>query len=510
MVSSVQDDSIAVEDYVPYPHAMSEYIESAINVDDPELRQKNEARIDAMLKLPLYDYRALPQALVFHKSQKRYRWCLGGNRSSKSMSVAQEVMWFATGEHPFREVRAPNVGWYCTKTWDLVGEILWDKLQQLLEGIEHTVLWRNRGKGIPAIVQIPIYKNGEYAGDSRIIFKAYEQGREVFQGTERRYIANDEQFSHEIYIEQITRIGGGDPLDFFCAMTPIKSQPWLEDKLTNERPDSWDVFEYPLDDNRISLGGFIPDKEIDGLIAEWPEEVQPTRRKGKWSSFLGAVYKTFDREIHVVQEKDEDLFIPGGTIPIGGKFMCVGGIDFGANNPFVYLLVVRIPHFDNAWYVLDEYYHNPKKRGVRLIRENEGGTSHSEQIKKVNKKWNAHLSRYWADPEDKNGRNELRASGIETRAAKKDVEPGIECMQTLLKVNVATGRPRFFIAARCKNCIREWAIYSYPEGTDTRDPDENPLSKDDHCPDAGRYVVYSEAKSEMGPGIVLKGFARKF
>jgi phage terminase large subunit len=43
----------------------------------------------------------------------------------------------------------------------------------------------------------------------------------------------------------------------------------------------------------------------------------------------------------------------------------------------------------------------------------------------------------------------------------------------------------------CQQTIRELAGYRYPDGTDTKNPKDEPVKKDDHTCDALRYAVYS-------------------
>jgi len=376
-------------------------------------------KIDPWIRLPINQYRPLPAAVRFHTSPKRFRFCIGGNRSSKSHSLAHEVFWFATGTHPWRDIRVPNVGWYASVTWEMVGAILWEKMEFLFadmrEGEDYNILWRNRGKGIPDTIFLNVTdrKTGK-SGESRIVFKAYEQGADLFQGVARRYVAFDEQFSQAVYMESISRVSADHPLDFFTAMTPIKPQPWLEESLTVDTPESWGVFEYPLDDNRISRGGFIPDAAIDGLIDEWPDEIVETRRYGKWGSFLGSVYKTWLRSTHVVPANEEEKFLrfngvvnrKDGEIVLPHQWRAVGAMDFGAVNPFAFLWVVRIPHMDDAWYVFDEYYWASRTMGSRLI------SQHAAEIKhRTTKRWKTTLRRVWSD-HDAQERLEFHAQGV--------------------------------------------------------------------------------------------------
>lgn len=503
-----------------YPLAIADNVKRRVawaRQQSPEVCAQTLRRIDAMLKYPIYNYRPLPSARAFHQSNKKFRWCIGGNRSSKSHSVAQEVVWWATGTHPWKKITVPNTGWYCTLTWELVGSILWKKVKSLLshlvEGTDYSVVWHNRSRDIPEIIKIrtvPGTTGFDSTTCSYIIFKAYEQGADSFQGTDRQYIADDEQFPHAIYLEQISRVGPGDPLNFMAAMTPIKAQPWLEEPLTTGVPDAWDVFEYPLDDNRISCGGFIPDETIDGLIAEWPEEVRPTRRYGKWASFMGAVYKTLRRDVHVVSPKNEHLLftrIKDGRPMVPLQYPTICAVDFGGNNPFVCTFVVYIEHLD-AWYVYDEYYWDYHKRGERLLRR------HAAAILEKAKGWDTAISRTWAD-HDRQDRMELESAGVPTMPARKDVMPGIELIQALLTCrperkhpfNPGVGCPRLFFAERCVNGLKEMFTLSWPDSSETRDPKDEPINKDDHFPDTVRYAFLTELLNRRhGPRITLTGF----
>lgn len=458
-------------------------------------------------KFPSLAYRPAPTAHEFHKSSKPVRFLFGGNRSGKSRSSAQEVLWYATGTHPYKRIKTPNIGWYCTVSWEMVGSVLWATLEPLLKGFDYRVVsWLNKGRGIPYAVEVRTAN-----GWSRILFKSYEQGRESFQGTERRWICNDEQFPEDIMQEQISRIGPGEALDMWAPQTPIDPQPWLEERVNVELPHDWDVFEMPLDENRVSAGGVIPDERIDATILSWPEEMRDTRRKGKFASFLGAVFKNFRRELHVLNEEEERSrikFTAGGKIH--GSVQCTGGIDFGGNNPFVYVLILNLG--DDEWYVLDEYYWDYRIKGVRLMRD------HAKAIIELHQKWGINPPNIWAD-HDKQDRYELEHEGVSTSPAdkgmsKKIIAEGgvlaasgkrqlIETALTLFAVHPVKRYPRLRYAERCRHLIAQTIGLRWPEGTDTRDPQDAPVKKDDHAVDAMLYGVHSERGAVVEPIIVL-------
>ena len=412
-------------------------------------------------------YRPLPAAEKFHHSLARFRWGFGGNRSGKSESnVGYDLCAFALGIHPARRTPDNAVIWAVADTWPLVGKLLWkEKISQYL--LRHhiaKIVWHNVGEETPKEIRL---KNGV-----AIEFKAFEQGREKFQGRAVDGIYQDEQCTHNalaIFQEMQARLEKPDSF-FAGSLTPIIPQPWLEDIATTGKKQH-EVFYANLNDNRKSRGGHLEDSVIDGLIAEWPLEVQATRIEGRFASFFGAVYKTFDKGIHVC----EPFTIPDGW----RKFR---GIDFGFNNPFGVLWAALSD--DNVWVIYAEHY-----KSQETLRY------HSERIHAY-----GNGDRYeatYAD-HDAQGRRELQELGIETTPARKAVNDGIEKVQQALKVQ-ANGKPRLRIFKSCHNLIRELGGYRYPDGTDSKDPKDEPLKVNDHLVDALRYVIYSTERG--GPSF---------
>ncbi|MHC4748213.1 MAG: terminase large subunit domain-containing protein, partial [Planctomycetota bacterium] len=240
-------------------------------------------------------YKPLPAPALFHRSQAKFRRMFGGNRSGKSESnIGYDLCAFALGVHPFRWTLPNATIWAVADSWPLVGKLLWqEKIKDYMPKSQiYDIIWHNKREEIPREIQL---RNG-----NRIEFKAGEQGRKAFEGRPIDAIYQDEQIksdSEGINTEMEARLM--DKPGFFSgSMTPIQPQPWLEDRVIN-LPEDDEVFYANLNDNRISRGGYILDKEIDRMISRWPVEVQETRIKGHFAAFLGAVYKTFNRRVHV-------------------------------------------------------------------------------------------------------------------------------------------------------------------------------------------------------------------
>jgi phage terminase large subunit len=403
-------------------------------------------------------YEALPAPREFHRSQAKNRWIMGGNRSGKSESnIGYDLCAFATGIHKWRETPDNAVIWAVANDWSLVGKLLWqEKIKDYLPALQiKRILWHNKSVEIPQEIKL---KNGNI-----IEFKAGEQGRKAFEGRALDAIYQDEQIksdSEGIFIEMQARLM--DRNGFFAgSMTPLVPQPWLEEKVMY-LPETDEVFYANLNDNRKSRGGYIDDEEIDLMIAQWPIEIQETRIKGHFAAFLGAVYKTFNRQIHTCE-----------PFKIPDDWTRYRVIDWGFNNPFACLWMARDK--DKRWYVYNEHYEAQQTLKY-----------HSDCIKRI-----SGTERYrctYADHEAQE-RHEFKSLGIPSIPAKKDVHLGIEAVQAALKVQ-GDGRPRLTIFKHCKHTIKEMGGYKWAEGSEIKDAKDEPLELNDHTCDCVRYGIY--------------------
>lgn len=431
--------------------------------------------IEILGRRPIYDF----EVPIYHN------YCAAGaihHNSSKSESLLVDGLLQALDLHPVISRPKPMNIWYASKTFQLIGQFLYPKLEKYLADWPCTWSWHSRRENIPASVRI----NNHYR-DALITFRAYEQGRETFQAAELDLALFDEQYPEDIYIETQTRKGAGRLLYFGSAVTPIDPQPWYEEIIMGKLPSNMEVFNYPLDDNRTSRGGFIADEEIDAMIEIWPEEVVETRRNGKFGSYIGAIYQSFARTTHVVPENMEHLFLnrtgkTGQTI-IDPRSYAIGAIDWGGANPMAVLWACRIPHMDDCWYIFDEYYWDSRKRGQRRLED------HATEIKtRTSERWETVLARTYAD-HDPTDAYEMFGHGVPSTPAEKAVKPGIEHMQTLFKLRrdhahpwiPGLGRPRIFIAERCENLARQLSTYHWSEGVSGKNAKEEPAKVDDHA-----------------------------
>lgn len=393
----------------------------------------------------------------FHASDAGIRWLFGGNQSGKSHTNMIDLSQLSLNIHPFKS-RPNGIHWACIESWEQVRDILWEGYLKKFILPHHITKIMYGQEKVPKKIYL---RNG-----TTIEFKAFNQGRTLFQGRQIDSIYCDEQCIHDykgILDEMQARLLIREGF-LSWSMTPIIPQVELEERI-EELPDTDEVFYANLNSNRKSQGGYVSDKRIDALISEWPEEVQATRIKGRFASFYGAVYKTFSRSVHLVKP----FIIPK-------EWRRYRGFDFGFTNPFVCLWMAQDK--DDNWYVYREYY-KPKE----VI-----GT-HIEAVHRLSK-FNVEKYLSIADPENAENRKSMLTAGIPTKIARKDVAKGIECVQGKLKVK-DDGKPSLFIFNTCRHTAMEMASYHYPTGSKNKNPADVPVPKNDHCCDALRYVIYT-------------------
>ncbi|MFE2970867.1 phage terminase large subunit [Streptomyces sp. NPDC059340] len=205
-------------------------------------------------------------------------------------------------------------------------------------------------------------------------------------------------------------------------------------------------------------------------------------RDGTWAAAEGLIYGEFDDAVHLI----DPFHIPHAWT----RWITV---DFGFTNPFVMQWWAEDP--DGRLFLYREIYHTR-----RLVED------HAKQARELM----MYPSGQWREPRprgvicdhDAEDRATLEKHlGLSTTAANKKVSPGIQAVQSRLKV-AGDGRPRFFIVRGAlverdkeldeakKPCSTQEEITGYvwavkPGGT----APEAPLKENDHGMDAGRYMV---------------------
>ena len=139
--------------------------------------------------------------LEFHKSQKKNRWAFGGNRSGKTECGAVEVIYFASGNHPYRKITKATTGWVVSLSSQVQRDVAQAKILHYLnpDWIVDVVMSSGRKNSLAnGVIDYILIKN-IFGTISRIGFKSCDQGREKFQGTSLDYVWFDEEPPQDVY-----------------------------------------------------------------------------------------------------------------------------------------------------------------------------------------------------------------------------------------------------------------------------------------------------------------------
>lgn len=207
----------------------------------PEIKAAMRAMLDGELaKRKLQLYKPYQKQRLFHRAGKGHseRLLMAGNQLGKSIAGGAEWAMHATGRYP---------DWWDGATFDkapvlwagsVTGESTRDNPQRILMGPPASEeLWgtgflpadaikgRDRAMGVPNLldnVQVKWGGGGDISSVSTIAFKAYEKGREKWQGPTVDGVWFDEEPPEDIYSEGLTRTNNGQRGQFaIITFTPL-------------------------------------------------------------------------------------------------------------------------------------------------------------------------------------------------------------------------------------------------------------------------------------------------
>lgn len=207
-------------------------------------------------------------------------------------------------------------------------------------------------------------------------------------------------------------------------------------------------------------------------------------RDGKWAAAEGIIYEGYDPGIHLID-----------PFPIPDTWPRWWGIDFGYTNPFVCQWWAEDP--DGRLYLYREIY-----RTRRLVEDH--ARDILDQVTDEHGHWTEPRPRAISADHDSEDRATLeRHLGMSTTPARKAVSPGIQVVQSRLKL-AGDGRPRLHL-------MRDALVHRDPDLEKAKKPTctaeeitgyvwaqrpgsaeglkEAPVKEDDHGMDTMRYVT---------------------
>lgn len=216
---------------------------------------------------------------------------------------------------------------------------------------------------------------------------------------------------------------------------------------------------------------FLPPDYVQSLESSLGPEMASRFLRGEWVNFEGLVFKEFKRDVHVI----EPFLARIGSVTPEGRTIVDRwqALDFGGANPHAALWFAED---DGGYvYVTDEWY--------------ESQVGLDEVAKQLQRDPTGTIYRDHDVADTLTLQNVYNVPGL--KAARKEKMPGIAMLQQFLKPVAPDLPPRLRIFSRCKNLTREIGRYRWPEGTDARDPGNEPVKKDDHAIDALRYGIFT-------------------
>lgn len=257
-------------------------------------------------------YKPYPKQREFHALGAKYRERLlsAANQSGKTYSAAMETAMHATGRYPDwwegKVFERPTAGLAASVT----SELTRDGVQRLLLGrpgvtseygtaaIPKDAIKDVRPRpGVPNAVSQIIVRHGGggdvQAGESSLLLKSYDQGREKFQADTLDFVWLDEEPPYDIYTEALTRTNTTiGPV--YMTFTPLKGMTKTVMRF---------LIDNALGSVTVFMGiydvGHYSKEQAEAIIASYPEHEREARAFGKPVLGSGAVFPVPESEITV-------------------------------------------------------------------------------------------------------------------------------------------------------------------------------------------------------------------
>lgn len=455
-----------------------------LNPNDP-LNQLASELLQKARDPDLDGYKPLPHQIAYHQDRTKGRIAFGGNRSGKSYSSVCEMVWWATGTHPYRATPRPplalrHVAVDKPQGIDKVLKELYRKLvpKRYLRGGSFDKAWETQ----PPMLH--------FSNNSFIEFLSYEQDLDKHAGTSRHAIAFDEEPDEAIFNENMARLIDTDG-DWWIAMTPLEGLSWMYTRFQlpfeeGELGENVNIHKFKSRDNYYLKAGAI-DRLLEGLSAE----ERQARLVGDFMALSGLIFP-FDIKTHVVDMEAQP------------NLLTFCGMDHGLRNPTAWLWIQTDQ--DGTYYVMKEHYESglvvaEHANAVKLV---EAGNPKLRPEYRV------------GDPSIVN-RNpisgqsvhtEYAAYGINIGLGNNDVNAGLNRLAQLFSFDSDT-EPKIFVNSECRHLIKELRTYRWDEWASrkmqtAKEAKNAPKKKDDHAVDALRYAIMSRPLFDGGNGPLVQ------
>lgn len=252
----------------------------------------------------------------------------------------------------------------------------------------------------------------------------------------------------------------------FVTTNPDAPSHWLKVNFI-DKADNYEIteFQFELADNPSLPEGFL--KSLHNTYAGL---FKKRFIYGQWVMASGAVYESFDENVHVVPLPKDFYSTPKTfylSVDPAISSVCAAGL-------FCKLHVDTKPDILH----LKTYYYDAKEKGQIT------DAQHAQNIKKF--VGNLPIKHVVVDPESPAFALEMRKVGFRTVNAKKSVVDGISVQSSLLE----SGNYRVVNHPSNVPVIREYESYVWDEKAQARGEDK-PVKKNDHILDSTRYFLFT-------------------
>lgn len=287
-------------------------------------------------------YRPYAKQREFHTAGASFseRLFMAGNQLGKTVAGGAEWAMHLTGRYP---------DWWTGATFNrapllwagsVTGESTRDNPQRILVGPPakeeewgtgfipaECIRDRTRAMGVPNLLDSVVIRWGGggdiQASDSVLAFKAYEKGREKWQGPTVDGVWDDEEPPEDIYSEGLTRTNNGQRGQFnMLTFTPLLGMSTVVCRFIMPAANDPGAQFRHVTSMTIDDAEHYSDEDRKKIIASYPAHEREARAKGIPTLGSGLIFPVLEEDI-IVQPFAVPAFWPR-----------INGLDFGYDHPF--------------------------------------------------------------------------------------------------------------------------------------------------------------------------------
>lgn len=439
----------------------------------------------AVINPTINNYVPHDKQIQFHRSRKKGRLYIGGNRSGKTVGGIVEDIWRLRGSHPYQPV----------KPYPIIGRIV---TVSLAEGIEMIIKPEIKKWILPSDLINGSWEDSydkqlktlTLANGSSVELMTYEQDLEKFAGTARDFVHFDEEPPKAIFTECKARLVSTAG-NWYMTMTPVEGMTWIYDDIYvpglkgDPRIDIVNV--------DITENPYLDEEEVDSFLSGLDKDEVAARKSGKFVQIGGLVYKKFDPVKHTM---------PPLLPPL--SWTQYVSLDHGLNNPTCFLWHAVAP--SGAVVTFDELYQNETLVDQFAAMVHERNSRPGRRPPDV----------YVADPAIKQ-RNAQTGDSIQTAYARLGIPFALGVNDVGLRVNKMNAyfkNGMWIITESCPNLITElqrvkWKIFESAKKRHDNNVREEIHKLHDHAPDSAGYFFSMMPELyippvDKGPGIIAE------